>query len=193
MLALAISMLLSAPVFAADQAANRDSETTIPVTISAAATTFDVTVPTSFPTSIDPDTGEATASGRAKIINNSSGSVIVSQIKVTNYGSWKLAAFSANLRNADVDSNLIGVAVKPVGGRNAGTGGTQLKTTTGSATEQILLSNTSAEASEWIIDAKNPGDTDELSILYDTKVSPVSGTIHDAQVASIVITLRWNK
>ena len=193
MLTLALAASLAVPAFATDQAADKDTETTIPVTISAEATTFDVTVPTDFPTEVDPITGETINATDATITNNSSGSIVVSQIKVTNYGEWKLAAFDGDLRNADVDSNLIGVAVKPVGGRNAGTNGTQLKTTAASATEQVLLNASSAEADEWIIDAKNDGDTDELTISYDTNASPVSTTITNAQVASIIVTVSWNK
>ena len=67
----------------------------------------------------DPDTGETTNGQDATITNGSSGSIVVTQVKVTNYGTWRLAAFDADLRNASVDSNQIGVAVRPVGGRQA--------------------------------------------------------------------------
>lgn len=187
-LALALGASMSVSAFAA--AAGQDTETTIPVTISAAATTFDVTVPTAFPTDVNPDTGETTDATDAKITNNSSGSIVVSQIKVAKYGDWKLASYDADLRNEDVDSNQIGIAVKPVGGRNAGTGGTQLKTTAANTAEQTLLSSAN---DEWIIDAKNDGATDELTISYDTKVSPVSTALTNEQVASIVVTISWNK
>ena len=192
-LSLVMAASLSLTAFAADQAAGKDTETTIPVTISAEATTFDVTVPTDFPTEVNPDTGETINATDATITNNSSGSIYVSQIKVTNYGGWKLAAFDADLRNADVDSNQIGVAVKPVGGRSAGEGGTVLKTTAASQTEQVLLTGESTTAEEWIIDAKNSGDTDQMTISYDTNATPVSQTISNAQVASIVVTVSWNK
>ena len=192
-LAVACAASLSIPSFAATQAATENTETTVPVTISAEATTFSVTVPTDFPTSVDPDTGETANANDATITNNSSGSIRVSQIKVTNYGAWKLAAFNADLRNADVDSNQIGVAVKPVGGRSAGEGGTVLKTTAASQTEQVLLTNESATAEEWVIDAKSAGDTDQLTVSYDTNATPVSQTISNAQVASIVVTVSWNK
>ncbi len=193
MLALALVASIDIPAFAADQPANKDGETTIPVTISAAASTFDVTVPTSFPSSVDPDTGNTTAPGNATIINNSSGAIVVSQIKVQQYGVWKLAAYDDDLRNAAVDSNLIGVSVQPKGGRSSGSGGTTLKTTSASATEQLLLTSASKEAEEWIIDAKNDGNTDELTIVYSTKVSPVSSTVSNEQAASVIITLRWYK
>lgn len=188
LLALALGASMSVSAFATS--AGQDTETTIPVRISAAATTFDVTVPTSFPTDVDPDTGDTTDATDAKITNNSSGSIVVSQIKVTKYGAWSLADYDTDLRNADVDSNQIGIAVRPVGGRNAGEGGTQLKTTAANANEQTLLA---AANDQWVIDAKNDGDTDELTISYDTKVSPVSAALTNEQVASIVVTISWNK
>ena len=186
---------LSIPSFAATQAATENTETTVPVTISAEATTFSVTVPTDFPTSVDPDTGETTNASDATITNNSSGSIRVSQIKVTNYGAWKLADFNADLRNAGVDSNRIGVAVQPVGGRQAlaANAGTQLATTNDSETEQVLLNSSGATADEWVLDAANAGNTDQLTISYDTNATPVSASITNQRVASIVITVSWNK
>ena len=191
MLTLALAASLGIPAFATN--AQENTETTIPVTISAEATTFDVTVPTDFPTTVDPVTGETVNATDATIVNNSSGSIYVSEIRVTNYGEWKLADFDADLRNADVDSNQIGVAVKPIGGRSAGTGGTQLKTAAASATAQTLLTSESATSGEWVIDAKNSGSTDELTISYDTIASPVSASITNERVASIIVTVSWNK
>ena len=191
MLTLALTASLGIPAFAAS--AQENTETTIPVTISAEATTFDVTVPTDFPTTVDPVTGETVNATDATIVNNSSGSIYVSEIRVTNYGDWKLADFDADLRNADVDSNQIGVAIQPIGGRSAGTGGTQLKTAAASTTVQTLLTSESATSGEWVIDAKNSGNTDELTISYDTIASPVSASITNERVASIVVTVSWNK
>ena len=197
-MALALSCVasLAVPAFADNtQAATENTETVVPVTISAEATTFDVTLPTDFPTSVDPDTGETTNGQDTTITNGSSGSIVVTQIKITNYGRWKLAAFDADLRNEDVDSNQIGVAVKPVGGRQSlgENAGTVLKTTASSQTEQILLTTTSETADEWVIDATNAGSSDELTISYDTNASPVSETITNQRVASIIITVSWNK
>ena len=195
-LALCLAAGMAVPAFAAStQPASENTETTVPVTISAQATTFDVTLPTDFPTTVDPDTGETTNGQDATITNGSSGSIVVTQVKVTNYGTWRLAAFDADLRNASVDSNQIGVSVRPVGGRQAlaANAGTQLKTTSASATEQVLLNASSASAGEWVIDAKNSGSTDELTISYDTNASPVSQDITNERVASIVITVSWNK
>ena len=191
-LALACAFSFSTSAFA-DETASLNSAQTIPVQISAAATTFEVTVPTAFPTSVDPLTGETTEPDNLKITNNSSAPIVVSQIKVTNQGDWKLSGFDADLRNADVDANMIGVSVQPKGGRNAGAGGTTLKTVSnGDAFEQILLQ---ARDTEWVLDAKDGSDggSDELTISYDTNATPVSETITNKTVANIVITVSWNK
>lgn len=189
-LSLICALALSAPAFA-DQSAGLDTESTIPVTISAEATTFDVTVPTSFPTSVDPETGETTNPDEVKITNNSAAPIYVSRIEVKKYDDWKLGGFAEDLRNYKVDDNVIGVSVKPIGGRSAGTGGTALVTTkNGGAESQVLLST---KSDEWVIDAKNNGTTDELTIDYDTNATPVSVKLTNKQVASIVITIAWNK
>ena len=83
MLTLALAASLGIPAFATN--AQENTETTIPVTISAEATAFDVTVPTDFPTTVDPVTGETVNATDATIVNNSSGSIYVSEIRVTNY------------------------------------------------------------------------------------------------------------
>ena len=176
-MALICAAQLAVPAFADDtQAATRDTQSVIPVTISAEPTTFDVTVPTTL------------------ITNNSSASVVVTQIKVTNYGGWNLGGFDEDLRNADVDANTIGVSVQPVGGRSGGSG-TTLKTVAATTdalkAEQVLLS---AANDEWVIDAKDDsGSTDELAIHYDTNTTPVSASVTNKTVANIVITLSWNK
>ena len=76
-LSLTCALALAVPAFA-EQSAGLDTESTLPVTISAAATTFDVTVPTSFPTSVDPGTGETTNPDDVVITNNSSAPIYVS-------------------------------------------------------------------------------------------------------------------
>ena len=189
-LSLTCALALAIPAFA-DQSAALDSESTVPVYISATATTFDVTVPTAFPTSVDPVTGETTNADDAKITNNSAAPIYVSKIEVKKYDDWKLGGFAENLRNYAVDDNIIGVSVKPAGGRNAGSSGTALVTTkNGGSDAQVLLNS---KSDEWIIDAKNSGDTDELIVDYDTNATPVSVTITNKQVASIIFTIAWNK
>lgn len=168
------------------------SETAIPITLSADPTRFSVTLPTAFPMVIDPETGESATPDNLKIVNASSGSIRVSELRVEKAGDWSLADFGADLRNADVDSNQLGVSIFPTGGRNAGEGGTVLATVGGSPDSQTLLSG-GDNGSEWIIDAANDGASDELGLIYSSVATPVSAQIYSAQVASIIITITWNK
>ena len=199
-----MALALAVPALADDtQSAGEGQNTEVPVMIEAQATTFSVTVPTEFPTAVDPDGGNIPID--AKIINNSTGAVYVSNITVKNYAktdgtdaenakvTWYLDAYDGDLRNMDVDSNHIGVSVTPSGGRaqTAKGNGHAIQTTDASTTEQELL-NTKND--EWVIDATDGADggSDELSVTYATNATPVSGYFN-GQVATIVIVVAWNK
>ena len=209
-LALGCVMGASIPAFADNTVSADNTATSIPVQIDARATTFDVTLPTALPTTVDPATGETTAASNVSIVNGSVGSIRVSEIKVINKTSnaleavetgWYLKDYDAyDFHNADVDSNGVGISVKPVGGRSAGTGGTALKTDGSSESLQTLLTYTkggagnTASADEWVLDAADANsDSDELTVSYDTRATSVSQDIVNQQVASIIITVAWNK
>lgn len=189
-----MALSLAVPAFAENQAATGENqETKIPVTVSATATIFDVTVPTGFPITIDPATGETTGANNAEITNNSAGAVKVSKIEVEHAGAWNLAAYDTDMSKEKVDSHKIGVQVAPKGGRNATSGGTYLKTTDADADTQVLLDGTGANADQWIINGKGAGDeSNKLTVQYGAKVSPVSKTVTNEQVASIILTVAWD-
>ena len=168
-----------------------DKETVIPITITAETTRLSVTLPTAFPMVINPETGECQTPDDVKIVNGSSGAVRVSELRVERAGDWSLASFEADLRNANVDSNQIGVSVQPTGGR-AGGSGTALTTSGVNIASEILLNG---ENAEWIIDATDgeDGGSDELGLVYSAATTPVSARVYNAQVASIIITITWNR
>ena len=188
-----------------------NTATSIPVQISAQATTFNVTLPTALPATVDPATGKTAGASNATIRNDSAGPIRVSQIAVINKTSaemsgvatgWALKDYDDfDFANANVDSNYVGISVRPVGGRSAlaAGAGTALMTTDESESLQTLLTYTkgggsnTASAGEWILDAANAGDTDELTISYDTEISRVSADITNQQVGTLVITVAWNK
>ena len=196
-----MALALAVPAFATSgqiQNTTGTGTTTIPVNISANATVFDVTLPTAFPTTVDPETGATVASDTVEIVNSSSGKIYVSNITVNanndtaNGRSWTLADYDADLRNGNVDANLVGIMITPTGGENATkTGGAngngRLATKNGGASE-VLLSTASPD---WIIGAKDTDSArDELGITYLTNATPVSSN-YSGQVASIVITVAW--
>ena len=57
------------------------------VNLDVEAPTFSVTVPTALPINVDAN-GEVTTSSDAKIVNNSHGSVIVTNVTVTGKNDW---------------------------------------------------------------------------------------------------------
>lgn len=190
-----MALCLAVPAFAADNTVNTvDASTKIPVQVSAEVTTFNVTLPTAFPTTVDKNTGDASSAGTATIKNDSPGSIKVSKIEVEKYGEWKLAAFDTDMSKEKVDSNKIGIQVFPKGGANAAAGGTALKTQDNAEEKQTLLDADGATADEWIINGKNATDgSNALTVGYDAKVSPVSTALTNAQVATIIVTVAWNK
>lgn len=207
-LSLALSAALCLPAFAAGPVSTTSgaagalngsgkSENTIPVTISAEATTFDVTVPTAFPTTLDPTTGNTTTANNAIITNNSYGAVVVSKIEVkdnadqhSGTATWHLADFDKDMSQVKVDENLIGLKVQPKSGRTSAVAGTALKTVDGSPAAQTLLAS---ENAEWIIEGKDATDgSNTLTVLYETNASAVSAALVSETVANIVITIAWN-
>lgn len=173
------------------------SENTIPVNISADVTTFDVDVPTAFPTTLDPATGTTTTANNATITNNSYGAIVVKKItakdNAENEGgtaSWHLADFAKDMSQVKVDENLIGLKVQPKSHRSGASLGTALTTTDANAAEQVLLAS---ENIEWVIEGKDATDgSNELTVLYETNASAVSQKIVNKTVANIVIVVGWN-
>lgn len=192
-----LAMAMTSSAFAAGNASaltGGKSENTIPVNISAEATVFDVTVPTAFPVTLDPTTGEVSAADNTVITNQSYGSVKVSNIKVDKADDWKLAAYDTDMSKEEVDANKIGVQIAPKGGaQGAAVTGTALATTNANAETQTLLTADAATADEWIINGKDATDgSDKMTLVYKANASAVSAKITNKTVANIVVTIAWN-
>lgn len=171
-----------------------DQETIIPVQISAEATQLDVTVPTAFPIAADP-AGNTETADNTIITNNSFGAVVVSNITVvdnhteTEAATWHLADFNTDMSMEKVNSNQVGLAVAPQGGKNAADGTAFLETDNSDTERQVLLNKVDAG---WVLDgATDARTTDELTVVYKANVSAVSETITNATVANIIITVGW--
>lgn len=207
-LALAGVMALALAVPAlADDTETKTSDTgslehTMPVNITATATNFSVTLPTALPTAITADGEPVPAT--ATITNNSSGSIYVSSITVNKYAGgtnktdptaadyapeWTLDAYDVARRDDPVDSHTVGVQVVAAGGRYATkTANATVATDSSDTATQTILST---KENDWVLDAKNGTDSDELTVTYKTYSAPVSRTF-SGQVASIVIVVAWN-
>ena len=149
-----------------------------------AATAMSVTVPTVLPIAVGTD-GTVTTATDAKIINNSFGSVKVTSVTIDAARNWYLTAFGdkSTLAHEKVDANKIGFALSIGGGAQKAT------TSKDSASQQLL-----AAAIEGCT-MSGVGDTaaNSVAIEYDAIVTPVSTAVTNAQVASVLFVIAWNK
>lgn len=188
-----MTLALAVPTFAADEVktinTDNGSDTTT-LTIEAAATTFNVTVPTILAIDV---TADSTATvGEGSIINNSTGVVEVKSITLTD-GAYTLETYSdkSTFGTYDVGSKKLGLSIAFGGGTNELTGSAKTyKTgsdfTTGSAKEleagtlKIAAQNTTNQAST-------------LKIASEALVSPTGATATTEAVnaATMTIVVGW--
>lgn len=152
-----------------------------PVTLTAAAATFNVTVPTSIPLVVGADS-KVTSPSDVKIINNSAGPVKVTAIAM-NDGTWTMTDYNGGDRSKiaaeKVGSNKLGLSL------TAG-GNTVASSKNGSQSPDI-------DSTKWRITGKNTGNND-LPITVGAIASAVSTKIENAvTAANVVFTVAWNK
>ena len=152
-----------------------------PVTLTAAAATFNVTVPTSIPLVVGADS-KVTSPSDVKIINNSAGPVKVTAIAM-NDGVWTMTDYNGGDRSKlaaeKVGSNKLGLSL------TAG-GNTVASSKNGSQTPAI-------DSTKWRITGKNTGKN-ELPITVGAIASAVSTKIENAvTAANVVFTVAWDK
>lgn len=173
-LSVSLSLSLAVPSTAA-KVGTAGSTGAVPVTISAVATTFSVTVPASIPLSVDAN-AVVTCADNLKIINNSAGPVEVTAISVQN-NAWNIVSYSggnrSSLASEKVNSNKLGLALKP-------SGGTQI------ATSATGNQNLTPIDGEWVIPASG-----NLPFECAGIATAVSTTVSSVQAAKVVFTLAW--
>ena len=152
-----------------------------PVTLTAAASTFNVTVPTSIPLVVGADS-KVTSPSDVKIINNSAGPVKVTAIAM-NDGVWTMTDYNGGNRSKiaaeKVGSNKLGLSL------TAG-GNTVASSKSGSQSPAI-------DSTKWRITGKNTGNND-LPITVGAIASAVSTKIENAvTAANVVFTVAWDK
>ena len=191
-LALCMVCAMSATAFAAEIDTSGGSGTT-PVNLTTTnggigggggttPTKLNVVVPTSLPMAMS-DEGDVVTATDCKIVNNSYGAVRVKSVSITAASGWPLTAFGnkSSLAGEKVDSNKLGFAM------NIG-GGTQVKTTSDAATQALI---TSPIAGCYMT---GTGDTaaNSVKIDYSAIVTPLSGAVNNATVASVVFVIEWD-
>lgn len=176
-LSLCLMASLAAPAMAADISSTGGTGTT-PVTLTASATTFNVTVPTAIAITINADaTVTCPAASAVKITNNSAGAVKVSGISMTE-GTWHLVDYNGGDRSA--------LASEAVDAKKLGF---QLSVTGDSAATSKDGNQTLAhDASKWVI---APGES--LAVTTAAIATAVSGEITAGETAAnVVFTIGWN-
>ena len=152
-----------------------------PVTLPAAASTFNIIVPTSIPLVVGADS-KVTSPSNVKIINNSAGPVKVTAIAM-NDGTWTMTDYNGGDRSKiaaeKVGSNKLGLSL------TAG-GNTVASSKNGSQSPAI-------DSTKWRITGKNTGNN-ELPITVGAIASAVSTKIENAvTAANVVFTVAWDK
>lgn len=172
----ALALMLAASMPIAAFAGNIDASGgtgSATVNLDVEAPTFSVTVPTSLPINVSAD-GEVSTAQDAKIVNNSHGSVIVTNVTVTGKNGWQIVEADKDMSGVKVNAKEFGMTINGD------------KTT---AEGNLLFSQDNWAA----IGAKDDaGNTDELAITYDAVVAPQANNMDGAEVASIVFTVGWN-
>ena len=171
---LALTMLSSASisVMATDIAVD-GGNSKVPVELTCEAATFSVTVPTALPLDVAAD-GTVTVADDAKIINNSHGAVIVTNMTIAGKDNWEVLDWdSADMTREKVGSTKVAMVIN------------NEKTT---ADDTITFNQSNFPK----LDGKNEAlNTDELSIVYDAKVPAQAASISDLTVANVVFTIGW--
>lgn len=152
-----------------------------PVTLTAAASTFNVIVPTSIPLVVGADS-KVTSPSDVKIINNSAGPVKVTAIAM-NDGTWTMNDYNGGDRSKlaaeKVGSNKLGLSL-------TADGNTVASSKDGSQSPAI-------DSTKWRITGKNTGNN-ELPITVGAIASAVSTKIENAvTAANVVFTVAWDK
>ncbi len=191
-LALCMVCIMSVTAFAAEIGTSGGSGTT-PVNLTTTnggigggdtptPTKLNVVVPTSLPMAMSDD-GSVVTADDCKITNNSYGAVRVKSVSITAASDWHLTAFGnkSTLAGEKVDSNKLGFAMI-IGG------GAQVKTTTNAATQSLI---TAPIAGCYMTGV---GDTtgNSVDIIYSAIVTPLSGAVNNATVASVVFVIEWD-
>ena len=127
---------------------------------------FSVTVPVTLPLIVD-EGGEVHV-GAAKIINASTGDVIVSSVSISTKNGWQLVPYTTDMAHAKVDAKQLGFKIND-----------SVTTKTGDA-------ETFSLTSPWTI-----AENGKLPLSYDAVVSAVSQPVTEQDVLSVVFVLEW--
>lgn len=174
-----IASALGMSAFAANDVSAPGAGTT-PVTVTAEASTFNVTVPTAIPLAVKAD-GTVTVPENVEIINNSSGPVKVTSVAMNN-SAWSMTDYNggdrAKLATAKVGSKKLGLSLTA---KNESEASNKDGNQTFSPTKWLMQGKDGGTAN-----AKLPITVGAIATANDTAIS-VAET-----AANVIFTLAWD-
>lgn len=176
-----ITSALSMSAFAApDGLVTAPGAGNTPVTVTAEASTFNVTVPTGIPLAVKAD-GTVTVPKNVEIINNSSGPVKVTSVAMNN-SAWSMTDYNGGSRAK--------IAAEKVGSKKLGLSLTAKGEEEASNTD----GNQSFAPSQWLMQGKDGGaDNAKLPITVGAIATANDTAISVAETAAnVIFTLAWD-
>ncbi len=174
-----IASALGMSAFAANDVSAPGAGTT-PVTVTAEASTFNVTVPTAIPLAVKAD-GSVTVPENVEIINNSSGPVKVTSVAMNN-SAWSMTDYNggdrAKLAAAKVGSKKLGLSLTA---KNEAEASNKDGNQTFSPTKWLMQGKDGGTAN-----AKLPITVGAIATANDTAISAAE------TAANVIFTLAWD-
>lgn len=174
-----IASALGMSAFAANDVSAPGAGTT-PVTVTAEASTFNVTVPTAIPLAVKAD-GTVTVPENVEIINNSSGPVKVTSVAMNN-SAWSMTDYNGGSRAK--------IAAEKVGSKKLGLSLTAKGEEEASKTD----GNQTLTPSQWLMQGKDGGTANaKLPITVGAIATANDTAISVAETAAnVIFTLAWD-
>lgn len=172
-LLLCMSMAFGQTAFAAEVNAS-GGDGTVPVELTAEATTFKVRVPTILPVDVDAD-GVVTVADDARLVNESAGPVRVSNVAVTNENGWVLQDWDSFVpEKAKVDAKQYAMVIRDDKSDGSDNG-------------------LAFDPDHWPVMTAAGTSGAAVDVIYDSKVAPQSSILTDMTMGFAVFTLGWEE
>ena len=146
--------------------------TTVPIELEVTVPAFSVTLPTSLPLNVS-SSGVVNTSNDIKIINNSHGSIKVTDVIVSGKNGWEIVDYN----NFDITSEKVNakkIAIKINQNKTNGENSIDF------------------DANFWnAIDGRNGNGSNELPIVYNAKIPAQTNSLNGETVANIVFVVKW--
>ncbi len=139
----------------------------VPTVVNQEATMFNVTVPTSLPISVD-SKGIVTKASNVKIINNSFGPVVISDIRLDSNIEWYIDDYNKKFISEKVGEKKFGISINNCNSSNGSINITSL------VNDYILKNET-------------------YDIIYDVSINTQKSSIINETIANLVIIVDWWK